>query len=189
MKREGPRVLLISEDDDVAEPLAVVLTRAGYRVGVCTGHEGLEELAGAPPDILFLDRDLPPAQYQQAIALLESHAGSASFPLLILGGGASPPLPLGWHEDAALSLARPPQPGEVQAALFALRRLAFYRPYRELVHDLSQPVTALHTLSRSVARNPPADTSAREAVERLAKEADRLMSLLEDFQRKRAGGS
>ena len=87
---------------------------------------------------------------------------------------------------AALAVARPPQPGELLASLAALRRLAFYRPYRDLVHDLSQPVTTIHALSRSIARTPPADETARRSVESLLREADRLMSLVEEFQRRRA---
>ena len=182
---EGPRVLVISDDDDVSEPLAALLKRAGYRVGVRGGREGIDELEGPPPDALIVDRDLPRALYDGILGLLEAHPGAASFPLLILGGGVSPPLPRGWHEDAALAVARPPQPGELLASLAALRRLAFYRPYRDLVHDLSQPVTTIHALSRSIARTPPADETARRSVESLLREADRLMSLVEEFQRRR----
>jgi hypothetical protein len=120
------------------------------------------------------------------MAALDGHGGPRSFPLLILGGGAQPPVPRGWHEDAWMSLPRPPEVGEVLARIAALRRLSFYRPYRDLVHDLSQPVTTLHALSRSIARLPLSDDASRTAVDRLVKEADRLMTLLEEFQRKRA---
>jgi DNA-binding response OmpR family regulator len=183
---QGARVLIISDDDDVSEPLETILRRAGYRAGARGGRDGLEELGGTPPEVLILDRDLPPSQYQAILSRLEAHAGRRSFPLLVLGGGPSTPLPRGWHEDAARPLGRPPQPAEVLASVAALRRLAFYRLYRDLIHDLSQPVTALHALSRSVARIPPPDDAARQALDRLVKEADRLMSLLEEFQRKRA---
>ena len=183
---QGTRVLVISDDDDVSEPLEVLLRRAGYRPGVRGGSDGLEELQGEPPDALILDRDLSPSQYQAILARLEPFAGRAAFPLLILGGGAAPPLPRGWHEDAALPLGRPPHPAEVLASLLALRRLAFYRRYRDLIHDLSQPVTTLHALSRAAARLSVPDEGARQTLDRLVNEADRLMSLLEEFQRKRA---
>jgi DNA-binding response OmpR family regulator len=185
----SPRVLVISDDDDVADPLATLLRRSGYRVGVLGGREGVADLQGAPPDILILDRDLPSHLYQEAVDRLAPHGGRSSFPLLVLGGGPSPPLPRGWHEDAALSLSRPPQPGEVLACLAALRRLAFYRPYRDLVHDLSQSVTTLHALSRMLGRVTTEDEAARQTIERLAGEADRLMTLLEEFQRGRLGRS
>ena len=183
---QGASVLVISEDDDISEPLAALLRRAGYRPGVRGGRDGLEELQGPPPDALILDRDLSPPQYQAILGRLESFPGRASFPLLILGGGPSPALPRGWHEDAALTVGRPPVPSELQASLLALRRLAFYRLYRDLVHDLSQPVTTLHALSRAVARLGAPDEAARQAIDRLVKEADRLMTLMEEFQRKRA---
>ncbi len=182
-----PFILILSDDDDVSEPLGSLLTRAGHRVLLRGGRDGVEELKGPLPQVLILDRDLPPAQYQEAIALLERQAGPRSIPLLILGGGASPPLPTGWHEDAARSVGRPPQPAEVLATVSALLRLAFYRPYRDLVHDLSQPVMTIHALSRSISRMPTPDDESRRAVDRLAKEADRLMTLVEEFQRKRAG--
>ena len=61
----------------------------------------------------------------------------------------------------------------------------FYRRYRDLVHDLAQPVTTLHALSRSIARLRPEDETARQEIDRLAVEAERLMVLLETFQRSR----
>jgi DNA-binding response OmpR family regulator len=182
-----PRVLVLSEDDDVAEPLAALLGRAGYAVDVADGRDGARILASgrAPCDALILDHDLPPEQNAKILELLAPSAGPASFPLLVLGGGPSPAVPAGWHEDAFASLSRPPQPGEVLASLAFLRRLVFYRRYRDLVHDLAQPVTTIHALSRSIATLRPDDEAARQAIDRFAVEAERLMVLLEAFQRSR----
>jgi CheY-like chemotaxis protein len=182
----GARILLVSDDDDLSGPLAPLLRRAGYRVETLGGREGLEELRGSPPDVLILDHDLPREIYQRALARLEAFKGAASFPLLILGGGPGPALPPGWHEDAALPLARPPQPGEALAGIAALRRLAFYRLYRDLVHDLSQPVTTIHALVTALAKAAPGEEAAAASLRLLKREADRLMSLMEDFQRMRA---
>ena len=180
---EAPaRVLLISEDDDVADPLVAILKRAGYAIEALDGRGGVEALAGDPPDVLILDRDLPPEIFRRALERLASHAGRTSFPLVVLGGGPPPP---GWHEDAFATVARPPQPGEIVPTLAALRRMVFYRRYRDLVHDLSQPVTTLHALSRSLATVPVADDASRRTVDRLVREAERLMTLLENFQRGR----
>ena len=180
--RPGARVLLISEDDDVADPLAEILRRAGCKVSALDGRGGVEALGGGPPDALILDRDLPPDIYRRALEALAPHAGRTSFPLIVLGGtpDAAPP---GWHEDAFAALGRPPQPGEILATLTALMRMVFYRRYRDLVHDLSQPVTALHALSRGLEKVPVADEASRRTVERLVQEAERLMTLLENFQR------
>ncbi len=179
------RVLVISEDDDVAGPLEALLTRAGYGVDVLDGPEGVVALTAGPPEILVLDRDLPSEVYEQILDRLAPAAGRSSCPLVILGGGASPRLPQGWHEDAFASLPRPPQTGELLATITGLRRLAFYRRYRDLVHDLSQPVTTLHALSRAIAQLPAADETSRRTVDRMVQEAERLMTLLENFQRGR----
>jgi DNA-binding response OmpR family regulator len=181
------RVLVLSEDDDVGEPLAAVLRRAGYTVLGADGRDGAALLGpgGGACDALILDRDLPPDQYARILDLLAPSAGPASFPLLVLGGGPSPAVPAGWHEDAFASVGRPPQPAEILATLAFLRRLVFYRRYRALVHDLAQPVTTIHALSRSIARLHPEDEAARQAIERFVAEAERLMVLLETFQRSR----
>jgi DNA-binding response OmpR family regulator len=187
---DGPRVLLITDDDDIAEPLAALLQRAGYRVGVRDARLGLEDLKGQPPDALILDRDLPTAGYREIFERLERRPGDDSYPLLILGGGAEPSLPRGWHEDAARSIARPPASGEVLAKLEGLRRLAFYRPYRDLVHALSQPVMTLHALSRTIGRTAGSQEGPdRQTIDRLAHEAERLMTLMEEFQRSRRAAS
>lgn len=175
-------VLLVSEDDDIADPLVELLRRAGYAVSALDGRGGVEALQGGPPDVLILDSDLSPDTFRRAVDRLASHAGRASFPLVVLGGGPGT-APPGWHEDAFAALGRPPQPGEILATLAALRRMVFYRRYRDLVHDLSQPVTALHALSRSLAKVQVADEGARRSVDRLVQEAERLMTLLENFQR------
>jgi len=186
---------LISEDDDIGGPLAALLLRAGYTVEVADGRTGAHRMAEGGegpaaaargrPDALILDRDLPPDQYQNILELLAPRAGAASFPLLVLGGGPAPRVPAGWHEDAFASVSRPPQPGEIVATLAGLRRLAFYRRYRDLVHDLAQPVMTLHALSRGIAKLPIEDGEARKTIERLVREAERLMSLMETFQRSR----
>ncbi|MBI1949763.1 MAG: hypothetical protein HYS34_00170 [Acidobacteria bacterium] len=180
------RVLLISEDDDIADPLAAILTRAGYAVEALDGRGGVEALAGIPPDVLILDRDLSSETYRLAMDRLAPHAGRASFPLVVLGSGAPAAPPPGWHEDAFAAVARPPQPGEIVPTLAGLRRMVFYRRYRDLVHDLSQPVTTLHALSRSLAGMPAAGDASRRAVDRLVQETERLMTLLENFQRGRS---
>src|SRR5262245_43846261 len=175
--RPGARVLLISEDDDVADPLAEILRRAGYRVSALDGRGGVEALGGGPPDVLILDRDLPPDIYRGALEALAPRAGRTSFPLAILGG-APDSAPPGWHEDAFAALVRPPRPGATLPPRAALTRMAFYRRYRDLVHDLSQPVTTLHALSRGLAKVPVTDEASRRTVDRLMQEAERLMTLL-----------
>ena len=183
---EPPRILLVTDDDDIGDPLAALLRSAGYRAAYRVGGaDAVDELQGSPPDALILDGDLSPAHWRDIIALLDQRPSHASLPLLILGGGDACAPPRRWHEDAVRMLRRPPDPGETVATLAALLRLAFYRPYRDLVHDLSQPVTSIHALAGMTLRATPPGSPQRDRVERLGREADRLMTLLEEFQRKR----
>jgi DNA-binding response OmpR family regulator len=183
----GARVVLLSDDDDLARPLVDVLRRAGHRAETAGGRDAAAALAAGDPDLLVLDRDLHAAEQQSIHALLEGRGARESFPLLVLGSKGTPDWPpSGWHEDACLVLPRPPVPAAFEAAAASLLRLAFYRPYRDLVHDLAQPVTAIHALGRSAAKIPLADDASRQTMERLMKEAERLMTLLSDFQRRRA---
>jgi CheY-like chemotaxis protein len=58
----APRTILLVEDNDVSrEGVAVVLTRAGYRVvPAANGEEALRLLrAGPPPDLILLDMLMP----------------------------------------------------------------------------------------------------------------------------------
>lgn len=187
MMRSGARILLVSEDDDVAGPILALLRRAGHRAEILDGRSAAAALASEPPDLLVLDRDLDSGRHRAIADQLTRHPERDSFPLLVLGRKGTPAYPPpNWHEDACLVLARPPDPGLFEASVETLLRLAFYRAYRDLVHDLAQPVTAIHALSRTVAKIEVPEGPPRQAIDRLEREAERLMSLLEDFQRRGA---
>jgi DNA-binding response OmpR family regulator len=179
-------VLLVSDDDDVAQPVVVALRRAGYRVGQAGSQEASDDLDGTPPDVLIVDRDLPAGIRRQLGERLTRHAGPEAFPLIVLGESARQEgdfVPADWHEDALITLPRPAHPGEVVTAVRALLRLSFYRNYRDLVHDLAQPMTVLHALSNGLARDVPANAPHHDRVMRLHEEAERMLSLMEKFQR------
>lgn len=188
---EGPLILLVSDDDGLSATLAATLDRYGYRLDRSGGAGAGEILKGTTPEVLILDGTIHPESRRDLLELLETRAGRASLPLLVL----TPPdvedpfslIPGNWHEDAYWVLSHPPQAGEILTSIAALRRLAFYRTYRALVHDLSQPVTILHALSRSLDRAVPEGDDRRDLVERLTREAERLMTLMESFQRGKAG--
>lgn len=186
---EGPRVLLVSDDDDVAQTVVVALRRAGYRVGQSGGQEMREQFDGTPPEVLIVDRDLPADVRRHLGERLARRAGPESFPLIVLGDSARQGIdfvPADWHEDALIILPRPAHPGEVVIAVRAILRLSFYRTYRDLAHDLAQPMTVLHALSNGLLREVPADAPYHDRVTRLHEEAERMLSLMEKFQRSRA---
>jgi DNA-binding response OmpR family regulator len=181
----------VSQHDDVAGPVEALLRRAGHRVATVDGATAAAELrGGSAPDVLILDRDLPADRHREIGARLAARLAAtgarASFPLIVLGRtGRGDYPPAGWHEDACLVLGRPPEPGRLEGAVEALLRLAFYRPYRDLAHDLAQPVTAIHALVRTMAGVPPPDATAKTALDRLSREAERLLALMEECQRRR----
>src|SRR3989442_6588410 len=96
----GPQtqVLLVSEDDDIGEPLEAFLRRAGYAVEVADGREAaglLRDGAGgtaarAFPDALIPGRDLPPHQNSTILHLPPPRPRPPSVPFLLLRGGALP---------------------------------------------------------------------------------------------------
>jgi len=54
------RVLLVEDDQDIAEPLARALAREGYEVGTAgDGRVALETVLDDPPDLIILDVGLP----------------------------------------------------------------------------------------------------------------------------------
>ena len=57
----GPKTILIIDDDpDYRDPLAVVLGAAGYRVRcACDGDQGLAMAREEPPDLILLDFIMP----------------------------------------------------------------------------------------------------------------------------------
>jgi DNA-binding response OmpR family regulator len=55
-----PRVLLVEDDRDIAEPLARALSREGYEVSEAgDGRVALDGVLAAPPDLIILDIGLP----------------------------------------------------------------------------------------------------------------------------------
>jgi len=185
---EGGRILLVSDDDDVVEPVVLTLRRSGYRAGQVGSREAADELDGSVPDVLIIDRDLPLEVRRQLGERLSRHTPRDTLSLILLGDAAKKDdlVPADWHEDALIVLSRPADPGAVVVAVRAILRLSFYRAYRDLVHDLSQPVTVLHALSDGLARDVSRDAPHHDRVMRLREEAERMLSLMERFQRSQA---
>ena len=73
------RVLLVEDDDGIAEPLAQGLTREGFEVSrVATGAQAL---SAPPPDVVLLDLGLPDID---GYAVCQQLRARSSVPILVL---------------------------------------------------------------------------------------------------------
>ena len=60
MEKQGPRVLLVDDEESIQQTLSVVLPTAGYTVyQVRNGNEALQRVQSVRPDLILLDLGLP----------------------------------------------------------------------------------------------------------------------------------
>ncbi len=122
---QGTRSVLVVDDNaDAAESLALVLRAAGYEVR--TAHDGpaaLEAAAAARPDAVLLDLGLPRMDGYEVARRLRRQAGAAP-PLLVAVTGYGQEENRRRAEQAGFDgyLVKPADPGEVQRLLASLRR-------------------------------------------------------------------
>jgi DNA-binding response OmpR family regulator len=83
--RKGERLVLVIDDDpDILQTLALCLSTEGYRVQMAAnGREALEVVGKDKPDCILLDLMMPVMDGWQFVAELESR-GWRSSPVLIL---------------------------------------------------------------------------------------------------------
>ena len=82
------RLLLVDDDDDFREILAVALDFSGYEIsGVEGGTEALAWLADHPlPDLILIDLMMPGMSGAELKARLDGAAAYAAVPVLVLSG-------------------------------------------------------------------------------------------------------
>jgi putative two-component system response regulator len=83
---ESKRVLLVDDDDDHRLMLGDLLETLGYRVTEApSGRAGLEQLSGAPPNLVLLDYQLPDMSGADFLMQREQLAPeAASVPVILL---------------------------------------------------------------------------------------------------------
>src|SRR4051795_3137287 len=78
----GPLVLLVEDEESIAEPLARALARKGFRPAVArTGVEALELAAALQPDAVLLDLALPDLDGREVCRRLRS---SSDVPIIMV---------------------------------------------------------------------------------------------------------
>ena len=75
MEKQGPRVLLVDDQQSIQHTLGVVLPAAGYSVyQVRNGKEALQTVQSVRPDLILLDLDLPDMDGKEVIRHLRERA-------------------------------------------------------------------------------------------------------------------
>ena len=91
-KRDGPRRILVIEDDPgIAALVAYQLTRAGYRVrSAASGDSGLDSMHREIPDLVVLDRMLPGLSGDEVLKSIRQDPATRAIPVLMLTARREP---------------------------------------------------------------------------------------------------
>lgn len=88
MANSSADLLIVDDDDDVSEPLKLLLEMEGYRVRVARdGLEGLRAVEERFPDLVLLDVEMPVLDGpQMACELLVRNCGRELIPIVLFSG-------------------------------------------------------------------------------------------------------
>ncbi len=168
----APRILVVEDEPDVAEVLAMLLTRSGYRVDVAhTGQQALASLADTVYDALTLDLMLPDISGLELIRQLRQPSRMADLPIIVVSARMEEGrLAINGDFSAIEWLAKPvDEPRLLQTLEDLLTTLSNTQPRILHIED----DTDLHQVIRSMVGGRfdfELASSLREARERLALE-------------------
>jgi len=81
----GRKILIIEDETDVADLLALNLRKAGYKVATAAdGARGLQKARDDGPDFIILDLMLPKMSGLEVCRILKSDTATAQIPILML---------------------------------------------------------------------------------------------------------
>lgn len=116
-----PLVLLVEDEESIAEPFARALTRSGFRATVArTGAEALELASSLDPDVLLLDLALPDADGRDVCRQLRR--GSEVPIIMITASGTLTDRVVGLELGADDYVVKPFATAEVVARIRAVLR-------------------------------------------------------------------
>jgi DNA-binding NtrC family response regulator len=85
VEQEGPRVLVIDDDDLIRAALTRTLRRLGYEVvSASTGEEGIEKVLTAKPAVVLCDLRMPGIGGNATVRLLAS--SEPAVPVIVMSG-------------------------------------------------------------------------------------------------------
>lgn len=156
------RILVIEDQEDIADVYRATLRHAGYRVtNAYTGEEGVAEFAAKGADAVLLDMTLPEMHGMQVLEKIRSL--SASVPVVVVTGESHRQVrakceSLGVHEY----LTKPPDYDQMLAAIKrSLGREKLVEEYR---------VVSLRLPAKIVSRLVEIDSNLERAITRLVEQ-------------------
>lgn len=116
----APHVLIVEDDEDIADSLATLLDAEGYAVATASdGPRGVDQAVALHPDVILLDLMLPRLDGVGVAAELKRRGGGLErIPLILLSAGRQ-------VEEAAVEVGTPyflPKPFDLDAILALLER-------------------------------------------------------------------
>jgi twitching motility two-component system response regulator PilH len=78
-------ILVVEDNQVLAELIAEVLQEEGYSVGVaCNGHEALERLPEVNPDLVITDLMMPKLSGEQVCNVIQADPNYCSVPVVLM---------------------------------------------------------------------------------------------------------
>lgn len=116
------RILVVEDDPDIRELIAISLRRAGFVVeSVENGERGLASAQARPPDLAILDVMMPGISGHEVAQRLASDASTASIPILMLSArGQARDVDDGFASGARAYVVKPFSPRELVARVTEL---------------------------------------------------------------------
>lgn len=85
MAKRAKKILLVEDNNEVRELLALFMTRLGYTIlEAATGLEAIRLAFTAQPDLIMMDIRLPGMNGAEATARLKANPATRDIPLLVL---------------------------------------------------------------------------------------------------------
>ncbi|PYR59142.1 MAG: DNA-binding response regulator [Acidobacteria bacterium] len=120
------RILVVEDDQDIAQLVARYLEKAGFAADVVSsGRDALTAIGARAPDLLILDRMLPHVDGLEICRAVRSNAKTAAMPIIMLTARAEESDRIvGLELGADDYVAKPFSPSELVARVRALLRRA-----------------------------------------------------------------
>ncbi len=112
-------ILIVDDQQDIAQVTALLLADAGYTTRIATdGRDALEQIQAATPDLLLLDVNMPQIDGYELASMLKADPGTATIPIIMVsahdGRGSKM---IGLESGAEDYLSKPVDPAELLAKI------------------------------------------------------------------------